>query len=146
PLDYAFTDKLGRDITFEWHEDCESSNRGFQVDQVIARAGSEKVGFIKVDYVSSQKWKTYYPSGVLNFMSQIDGTSVLHHSEDFTRPATDLKAASPETLNAVAKRLVDHRYSYEKPSQPLENHRQFAAWFKANVTSSRLYKQSLARF
>lgn len=146
PLDYAFEDKIGRDIHFVMYEDSENPNRGFQLDEVAAYSGDDKVGYIKADYVSSKKWKEYYPSGVLNFLSQIGGKSIFDHQEGWKKPGTDLKKASSEILNKTAKNLIDCRYGRDKPQRPLETYGDFQNWFKQVVVPTRSYENALEEF
>lgn len=146
PLDYAFEDKSGREIHFVMYEDCDNPNRGFQLDMVAAYSGDDKVGYIKVDYVSSKKWDDYYPSGLLNYMSQIGGLSIFDLLEGWDKPGTDLRKASPEVLNKTAEKLIYYRCGRSMPQRSLETHADFQYWFKQVVVPTRSYENALADF
>lgn len=146
PLDYAFEDKSGRELNFVMFEDCEKPNRGFQVDEIAAFFDDEKVGYIKVDYVSSKKFKEFYPSGLLNHLDQMGGKILFEVGEGWGKPATNLKTASTDVLNRTAERLVSYGYTRNQPDTPLVTYSDFKDWFKREVTPTRSYKNSLMAF
>ena len=146
PLDYAFEDKSGRELHFVMFEDIEKPNRGFQVDAVVAFFGDERVGYIKVDYVSSKKFKEFYPSGLLNHMDQMGGKILFEVGEGWGKPATNLRTASAAVLNRTAEQLIRYGFTRKQPDTPLVTYSDFKDWFKREIVPTRSYEAALRDF
>lgn len=66
-------------ITYKYVKDVEGDdNRGWITDRVRAYLDGKQVGYAKVAYIPSDRFERYYP-GILNYITQISGNSVLPH-------------------------------------------------------------------
>lgn len=55
-------DKAGRVIDFEWKENIDKPNRGFELHEMSAYHEGSKVGYLKIEYVPRQNIKTFLPT------------------------------------------------------------------------------------
>lgn len=136
-LDYCLTTKDGEVMTFEFIHDAERENRGFVIDRLNAYIDDEMVGYLKVEYVGSDRFQDFYPSGIINYLTLIEGSIILPYESK----KADLKKAHPELLNAVARNLYSYRFAREMPITLLGSYKEFNTWFReATKENTRLQR------
>ncbi len=69
--------KVREDLQFTYAEDIEGDqNRGWVVHKIEAYLAGENVGYLKISYISSERFKRHYPH-LLNYLSKMEGHCVL---------------------------------------------------------------------
>lgn len=104
-------------LSFEYAEDIEPPNRGYQVDKLTAVLDGNEVGYIKPAYIPRANIKKFLPT-TFNYLSDFQGWSRVA-SKDGSQP--DLESVDfwrGITLNA--SRLFAWHYSQSKEPPPLE--------------------------
>lgn len=68
---------VSQTLTFQYTEDVEGDhNRGWKVDKIVAVKRNENVGYLKLEYIPSERFKRYYP-GILNYLTVLRGQNIL---------------------------------------------------------------------
>lgn len=120
--------KDGREITFNRIPDSEGDkNRGWQVDQLDAYLGNQKVGYIKLSYIPKKRFKRYYRS-IFNYLSQLTGKHVLPYKADTALPSElsdeELRKTFPQAYQAATNRYPKYDHStneYLHSGKPLKD-------------------------
>jgi GNAT superfamily N-acetyltransferase len=73
----VFQTKQKQPITFKMQPDSEPPNRGWVVDKLTAYVDGQEAGYLKMSYIPKENISKYYPNGVIDFLSEIEGKSSL---------------------------------------------------------------------
>lgn len=131
----------GVPLRLVYSTNVEKENRGIVVDEICAFIGPSKVGYLKIELLPEASLKTFFPSGVLNYMCHFPGEMIFPYGQE----STDIKTADLATLQYAVQ-------YFERKGVPgardlvLENPTDFEPWYHKNVVKTRWIDARLKRY
>jgi GNAT superfamily N-acetyltransferase len=132
-------------LHFEYITDSEGDkNRGWQVDEIRAFNDIEKVGYLKLTYIPSKRFKEWYPS-ILHFLSNVEGKLCL--PMDYRK--TPLKKIPLDELHPCRAAMYVFRhvpYEEQVRLEKLPNDEKLAYFLELEKAAKKLYGKRFKEF